>query len=168
MLNKGGETTLIDMKDSNNPIVSTLYDAVEENTHLQQYSFEKGFHSKKWNQAQQIWAESLPKKEKYKHTHWGRDFVIAIQQYTYEVWKGRNEILHGSTPTESKELRKEKCKLKIQELYNLPRQKLNAADKNYFKLPLQFRQRCSLSAMVQWIEIAELIHQRAMEASEKK
>ena len=32
---------------------------------------------------------------------WGRDFVIALQNYTYKTWKVRNEALHGSNKKEN-------------------------------------------------------------------
>ena len=148
-------------------LLNILKEAIEENNHLHQNSFERGFHSIKWETVQQTWARQFPTKERYKHKIWARDFIIAIQQYSYDVWKGRNEILHGTNNEDSREKKQARYREKIKELYKLPRSKLTTEDKNYFKLPLQFRMRSSSSAMMQWIEMAELIHQRAMEKKDK-
>ena len=47
--------------------------------------------------------KSQPKGKQKKKQLWGRDVVIALQNYTYKIWKARNEILHGCNNKENRE-----------------------------------------------------------------
>ena len=96
----GPEDTAKTLDESEDKISKLVKDAVEENMHLSQHSFEKGFISEKWYTAQQEWARRNNANKEYKQKHWRRDIVIEIQTYTYELWKARNEILHGNTTAE--------------------------------------------------------------------
>ena len=109
-LDKGAETTLAEMEEHEDAISKTISDAVEENMHLSEYSFEKGFVSTKWNTAQSMWTKSTGTNNKKKQKQWGRDFIVCLQTYTYDIWKLRNDRLHGKTAKEAKEIKIEKCK----------------------------------------------------------
>ena len=99
--------------------------------------------------------------------YWGRDLVIAIQTFTYEVWKMRNEVLHGKDAKENREIKLAKCRERIRELHKLDRGCLSMEDKKFFKLPMRLWQKLGLSAMRQWIETMEYLFQKKME-NEKK
>ena len=167
-LKDGPEAALRNLEDKgNDPIVGKIKDAVEENLHLSQKSFDKGFTSKKWAEAQECWVTNQRGKKK-KYQQWDRDLIIALQSYTYEMWKARNEILHGSNHKENVEKKKEKCRERIKELYRMDRSILSSEAKKLFRLPVNIQIKAGLSSMRQWIEHVEFIFQRAMEIEEKK
>ena len=166
-LTKGPEETLYTLGEPTDVISKLIIEAVEENFHLNQASLEKGFTSKKWHIAQQEWARIINSDKGYKQKYWGRDLIIELQTYSYELWKTRNEILHGNTVAEQNKKKYEECKERIRELYKIPRTNLNEKEKKIFKLPLALRLKSSRQAMRLWIETAELCFQRAMENDER-
>ena len=166
-LSDGPEETLFSLGEPQDNISHLIKEAMEENIHLSQSSFEKGFISKNWARAQEAWVLSNNVNNGYKQQYWGRDLVIEIQTYTYELWKARNEIMHGNSAVEQNRKKTEACKEKIRELYKLSRANLNDREKKIFKLPLNIRLKSSRQAMRLWIETAELIFQRAMEKEKK-
>ena len=100
--------------------------------------------------------------------HWGRDLVPAVQEYTNAMWKARNEALHRSNKEENMEIKKQKCKQTICQVYQMPRHGLMLEDKKIFRQPVRFRLKLGYSAMRQWIEMAEHIFQRRMDIKEKQ
>ena len=77
-LREGAESTIHHLGDPTNGIEKLVYDGVKENLHLNQHSFEKGFISQKWMQAQQEWSRITQPTKKYNQQQWGRDFVMGI------------------------------------------------------------------------------------------
>ena len=104
----------------------------------------------------------------YKQKYWGRDVVIAIQNYTWEIWKMQNKKLHGKDAKESREIKLHKCRERIQVLYKMDRTCLSMHDKKIFKLLVHLRKRMGLSAMNQWIETAEYIFQKRLNQERRK
>ena len=96
----GPEETLVRLGEHSDNISELVHGAIDNNMHLSQESLEKGFISKKWQQAQTLWALRSGKTAMKKIDYWGRDLVTALQTYTYETWKHRNGLLHGDTPQE--------------------------------------------------------------------
>ena len=165
---KGENETTTNETSDDEKTIKYVHLAIEENLHLGQSSLEKGFTSKYWEKAQREWIKSHQGCKKYKQINWGRDLVIALQTYTFDMWKIRNEILHGNTKEEGMEKKKQQCKERITQLYKMSRKDLSLEDKKYFRMPLQFRLKMGYSGMRQWIELAEHIFQRRMNTNEKK
>ena len=151
------------MDEPSDKLMEYVKQAVEENLHLGYNSFEKGFLSQKWMRAQKEWISLCSSKR----NQWGREIVTAVQSYSYKIWKARNKALHGSNKTENLEKKKEKCRKRIKELYNMSRTLLTLEDKKLFRLPLHFRIKSGYSTMTQWIEMTEFIFQRRMKNDEK-
>ena len=129
-LKQGLEQVLALQDDqSQDKITEYVHKAIEENMHLSQYSLEKGFICQNWCNAQNKWKHTQAGKTTKKYQTWGKDLVVALQTYTYEVWKARNEMLHGSNKSKNMEKKKERCRNRIKELYSLPRQGLTLEDK---------------------------------------
>ena len=79
-----------------------------EETMLSQASLEKDFTSIKWQDAQNKWVRAYHTTSKYKQQYWGGDKVIGVQQYTYDIWKARNKVLHRYKTSEVNRKKKEK------------------------------------------------------------
>ena len=73
---------------------------------------------------------------KYKQKNWSRDTVVAVQTYTYDIWKTRNELLHGRDAKESHKIKLTKSIDRIKTLYKMNRGSLSMDNKRIFKLPL--------------------------------
>ena len=130
-LQYGTEETLLRMGDPVDHISKKTREAVEENMHLSKESFEKGFISTKWQEAQNQWSRTMagPKK---RQQQWGRDLVIGLQTYTYDVWKTCNKKLHGSNSVEANKIKTEKCIQRVKEPYSMSRKQLLTKDKALF------------------------------------
>ena len=166
-LQQGVEKALAVMGEPSDEISKITQEAMEENMHLSENLLEKGFVSKKWKEAQRIWSRSIAGSKKRRQQQWGRDLVIGLQTYTYDVWKVRNEKLHGCNTAEANRIKKEKCIQRVKELYGMSRKHLSGKDKTLFCLPVQLRVKSSRSAMRRWIETVEYIFQTAVETEEK-
>ena len=136
---EGPEATLRTLQDTTDQVSGYVKRAVEENMHLSQFSLEKGFISSNWIKAQEVWAYSSTPTKRYKQQNWGRDLVMGLQQYTYEIWKARNSVVHGSNIMETREIKLRKSKERVTELYSMSRTPLTLEDKKIFRLPLQYR-----------------------------
>ena len=53
------EETIVPLGEPEDKILKLIKEAVEDNMHLSQHLFEKGFISKNWQRAQQMWATSI-------------------------------------------------------------------------------------------------------------
>ena len=124
-----GKIEYMDDVEDNDNIVKTVQLAMEENMHLGQYSLEKGFLSKDWEYVQREWNKHQQGQTKYKQANWGRDLVVAIHNYTFKVWKICNDTLHGSTKEECMGKKKERCKQRITQLYEMSQTDLSLEDK---------------------------------------
>ena len=168
VIEKGPEATIRYIEESNDNIATEVKLAVEENMHLSQFSLEKGFLSIHWGIAQTIWIQACGGTKVKQQQHWCRDVIMYIQGYSYEIWKARNEVLHGASEKESNIIKAQKCKDRIKQLYQMPRTNLTLEDKKIFKLPMLYRQKLSINSMRQWIELCELVFQKSMERENRK
>jgi len=131
--------------------------AIEEQQNLGSTSLEKGFVSNKWKKVQQEWAKS----DSIQHNeHWGSKLIVYLHEYTYLLWKKRNEYIHGNTQKENRELRKGTLKKRIKELYQLDRSHLHFQDKKHFNLPIQYRLKKGMDNMAAWIKLTETIFEK--------
>ena len=82
MLTQSPENILQSMGEASDDISKMVITAIEENMHLSEFSFQKGFLSNKWHEAQTLWARSLGTNKSKTQQHWGRDAIVCIQSYT--------------------------------------------------------------------------------------
>ena len=79
---------------------------VKEQTLMGEDTLAKGFLSTKWKQVQQLWETQSPSNVHVEQ--WESEVIQIVQQYTYAVWKRRNDTLHGETKRECIEKKKQK------------------------------------------------------------
>ena len=131
---------------------------------LNQNSLAKGFLTKEWKQTQNKWLLSTGSKDTNNTMEkWTKETTEALHEYTTNMWKERNETIHGTSQKESIEAKKNICRKQIKELYKLSRKQLSTKQKSYFKVPLRLRLKMSLDAMNNWIEIVETSFQQVEE-----
>ena len=73
----------------------------------------------KWSQAQSSWAKAIGRTKAKRQQHWGRDVIIYPQGYSYKMQKVQNKALHGASVKESNIIKANKCKERIQQLYQM-------------------------------------------------
>ena len=83
--------------------------------------------------------------------NWNKKIIIAIQTYTYEVWKVRNTLLHGENKKEQRQKQIAQCQVTIEELYKQERGHLTVEQRELFQVPLSQRKKQGLEAMALWI-----------------
>ena len=131
MLLEGEERAKDKIKQEREKIATLTVEAIKENQHLSQSSFAKGFHSKKWQEAQREWIRRLPKSKRNTIEKWSRDLIIATHTYSYEMWKSRNAVAHGENQQEGKQIKQKRVNSRVEELYRMSRKELDHKDKKY-------------------------------------
>ena len=56
-------------------------------------------------------------KRLYNIKRWRRKFIEILTEYGKECWKMRNEAIHGTTVKEGRELRLERLRKQVEEIY---------------------------------------------------
>jgi hypothetical protein len=89
-------------------------------------------------------------------TEWSNKYTILIIEYTIDIWKQRNESIHGATPTEGRQLLLEKLRKRVDDLFNHPdRQYIPATKRDMYKLPAPSRKKQGINALTTWIKYTE-------------
>ena len=139
-----------------------IFYALMEQTTLGYNSFEKGFISKHWRTSQQYWCTSINKSE------WEIKFVQHIQDYTYMLWKHRNEFIHGITLKDSIKEKRQRLREKVKELYNWDRSDLTTQEKKHFNVPLQQKIKGGIDNLTIWIRLVEIIFENSEKVRQTK
>ena len=143
-----------------------IQEALTEQLALGEGSLEMGYISTKWKQAQDAHIQQEDKS--YYTDRWSVQFTKALLNYTYNVWKRRNEYTHGNTIKESYEAKRAQLRQQVQELYAQDRSSLNGKDLSYFKLPLQLRQKSGIEGMKLWIEMVQIAFKNAQKEKQMR
>ena len=106
--------------------------------------------------------------KKINKTAWDALFVEVIHEYTYEIWKKRNEILHGKEYKIAKQKRIDRCREKIKEMYKRNRTHLNDYEKRLFALPCKARLRKGINSMEAWLTLVSSIFKDATDKNGKQ
>ena len=136
-----------------------ILEAVSLQQQIGSDSVVKGLLATTWERAQQLWALQFGTSGKH-HTQWLRTVIKSIHTYTHEMWSKRNLLLHGEDDSESLEIQKHKCKVRIRELYKKSRVNLSLEDKKLFHMPLPVRLKGTVPGMLLWIERVEMVFQQ--------
>ena len=143
-----------------------IQEAITEQDLIGQNALEKGFLSKQWIQAQDEWESTQQGKKKYSK-RWNKEVVTLLQTYTYQLWKTRNEFIHGKHSEEFLQSTKTKLRQRVTELYKKEKFSLTSQERNIFNIPLSQQRKGSKLHLKAWIEKAEVIFQK-YEARENK
>ena len=136
LLNTDITTTIITLPTPSSPSDSLIQQALDEQLLIEENQLEKGFCSKTWIKAQRSWEASCGI---HSNNQWGTLLCTTLQQYTYSIWKQRNEFIHGKQQKESNKLKRKRIVNTVKELYQRPRILLSLDAKKLFKLPIQQR-----------------------------
>ena len=116
--------------------------------------FLKGIITKEWTFAQREYWKTNPKR-RFGAEGWTSKFIHSIMMVTIGMWKFRNELIHGKTLLETKELKKKRLKERIEELYKEKKKLSLPLDLKVFEMPLGFRKKQGIQQMELWIGLAE-------------
>ena len=99
-----------------NTLEKNLNNAMTDQLTIGWTEFRRGFISLQWERLQIAYDDhkGIPAAER---NDWGKVFVKAILDYAYDLWKMRNQALHGNTLQESKQKRVEILHEKIDKLF---------------------------------------------------
>ena len=143
-----------------------IYNATQDQLLLGHNALEKGYISKHWTKAQQIWYNNNNKKKRCLQM-WTKKLIVLLQTYTYNVWKVRNTFLHGTNKKEQRLLQIQQCHEKIEKLYNMERSHLTVEQCAIFDIPKSQRKHQGLEAMALWIATSTLILNTTMKSGQK-
>ena len=140
--------------------------AIKEQTDIGWKNVRRGFISKKWAEIQQEYDTS----KKLQPKQWNTTIIQWLLEYSWEMWKERNQALHGTNMKETREKRLEQLRREVGYLYsrvaNLPKPHSNDV-KQMFKLKEENRKKKGVVALETWINIATKIVKVAEEAAPK-
>jgi hypothetical protein len=128
-------------------------------------SFMKGFVAKDWKYIQGSYYDYKKlNKRKYHQDRWILQLLLLLHQYRYDQWMLQNASIHGGfEELHGKALW---CRLlaEVKELYARDRSYLSLADKDLFKLPLQYRKNQGNQKLLLWVKHANMMFNKREEA----
>ena len=114
---------------------------------------ERGFLSKRWKQAQQQWEDQ----QNDWNDKWEVKVVQSLLEYSYAIWKKRNDYLHRKTLKENRIHKRMILLEQTRLLYKRDRSSLTMTERRHFSLPLQQRLKRGNHHLQTWIQLVELI-----------
>ena len=97
-----------------------------------------------------------------------KKLIVFIHNYSYSVWKLRNDILHNDKEKSKTAVKKIRLQERIAELYSRGWANLTHKELNYFKLPVEQRQRKGIESMSLWVTLVESIFRKRGRARQIK
>ena len=134
-----------------------INEAINEQKELGATSLEKGFMPIKWQMAQEAWTNEMSNN----NNQWEVKIIQYLQDYTYSIWKKRNEFIHGQTVQDSNKEKKKQLQQKVKELYKKDRGLLTHRERIHFNLPLEQRLKGGIDNLTSWIKLMELIFENS-------
>ena len=107
--------------------------------------------------AQEAWTNEMPNN----NNQWEVKIIQYLQDYTYSIWKKRNEFIHGQTVQDSNKEKKKQLQQKVKELYKKDRGLLTHRERIHFNLPLEQRLKGGIDNLTSWIKLMELIFENS-------
>ena len=152
--------------DITDSLTNYLKMTVKKQCELGQHSVPKGYLISEWSQLQLMWEEATNSTaSKY---CWGKEIICSLHTYVYDVWKSRNDIVHGKTEKSLKQIKRANLQSKVEHLYKKGRANLNLKEKSYFKLPIEQRQKRGIESLSLWVQIVECMFKRRGAARQEK
>ena len=151
-LKYGVKSSIEHLLKANNGSDKHIHLALKNQFELGHDSLAKGFMSTHWKYAQG-WYENDT-------DEWSIKIIAFIQDYTYSVWKIRNEFVHGTNICESRQAKRSRLCQRVKEIYAMNRGQLSLSDKKIFKVPLSLRIKSGITSLEIWIDMASKILQK--------
>ena len=140
------------------PILETIGKAFDDQEEIGWKALFQGYLATKWSEAQEM---SYKKNGLYTRQLtgkiWGKKIVTMLQTYTYQCWKSRNHIKHGTEKEESIKEERKGLKKKIRDLYKQRKEIRNEKEQQHFYMPVHKRTNQGTHSMKIWISTAEEI-----------
>ena len=132
-----------------------IQEAVEDQAVIGWDNFRTGYLSKKWLYAQE-YHNRINKVSN--NRDWNHIITKTILNYTYTVWKFRNDRIHGATIQEEYDKKKEQQKKIIDELYNRKNEYelTDPLQINLFKIGSERQKEQGITATENWIELVKM------------
>jgi hypothetical protein len=119
--------------------------------------FLKGYLAKAWGNIQGSYYKHIKANSmKFTRARWVHKTLTLLHDYRMAHWTMRNSSLHGGFTTLSKKALRERLTREIRDLYRQDRSLLPLADKDIFKLPLQYRLKQGNQHLMLWAKRARL------------
>ena len=106
-------------------------------------------------------------KRLYNIKRWRRKFIEILTEYGKECWKMRNEAIHGTTVKEGRELRLERLRKQVEEIYKKRRTIKGEDAKRLFAIPMKKRMKFGIQALTLWVGKAEEVLKLNREQADK-
>jgi hypothetical protein len=121
--------------------------------------FLKGFIVKDWGilQGQYYQQQSNLNRRKYTKKTWSHNLLLQLHYYRQQVWKVRNDTLHGGVTKEQRQLNRTQMIMEVKALYKKNRRRIPLCERILFQLPLRFRIKQGNQQLQLWIKRAKLM-----------
>ena len=145
---------------------SLLYKAIQQQQQLGKHSLPLGYVSVLWETCQQHWIHTTNTTNH--HGNWTKNIIVTVHSYTYSIWKERNNILHRHSEKSIQVKTKQNLQARIASLYTRGRANLTNQELQYFKLPVEQRQKKGVENMQLWITLVEAIFRKRGQARQEQ
>ncbi len=145
------------------PFLATALDrklglAVQEQSQIGWGNLLKGLVSKQWMHTQNEYVRLFDVTTPYRNGEgWSRQFIAACITFTWSMWTWRNELVHGNTSIQARQLKRKELQDRIRALYRQRKMLIVMEDKQVFKMPLYLRLRQGIHQMQTWVNLAEAV-----------
>ena len=147
----------------NGAIENQIQLAIEDQASIGWENMRRGFISRRWSEAQQLFEEN----KKMQPKPWNTTIIKWILEYSWDMWMERIKALHGTNVKENREKRREKLGKEVEYLYlrvsKLPKPH-NTDILQLFRMKEENRRKKGIIALESWIKMVTKVVRRAEES----
>ena len=135
--------------------------ALEQQTYLGWPEFIQGYHHIIWEQIQRKYLSNKNLGSTAPSAvEWSKKTIMILSDYANEVWKIRNQAVHGPHGATSRKKRLDELKTKVIALYAHSSKEPSPAVRKMFKVPLEKRLRRGITNLTEWYSLTQRVIQQ--------
>mmetsp|Transcript_13731 Transcript_13731/g.19685 ORF Transcript_13731/g.19685 Transcript_13731/m.19685 type:complete len:438 (-) Transcript_13731:60-1373(-) len=133
-------------------VADLLQQAIHEQTTIGWDKLLLGMGTILWKSLQDLIDSSNPKAPQRSAIDWMNSSTHQLLKSSIRCWKHRNQMVHGSTRAEQRQIKLQKVRKQITEIYENP-PKLANNYRSIFEIPLAHRLKMPLQAAEHWVSM---------------
>ena len=154
------EPTNLDSTDTRiygDKLSSAIDSALQSQNALGWDKFLRGFISKDWGTAQELWYSTEQYDKRYfNRDRWTLHLQRGIHEFWFQLWDLRNKHIHGGTQQKDKKRRRHRLRARVRALYQQPRHILPVHERKIFRVPLMIQLKRGNEQLSLWIKRCEM------------